>query len=210
MGASRRQTVGLAAADRHIAHEHDPRQRAPMTLCQLFETQLDELDGAQAECATGDSEAARAPAQPQPQPAPELWPELRAEARHQPMANGDLGQRTLAKGALGTVTPSSMLSAKQRGLASHGRILRPGAGPHYSWLNAEQAPKRPEVPVQAWSKIETPGSPTSVIRADIGLPDELAEVVIVGGGPHALAALAALNEGSLLKEDTGLCCPLPQ
>ena len=38
---------------------------------------------------------------------------------------------------------------------------------------------------------------TSVIDGDIGLDDESASVVIVGGGPHALAALAALHEGSL-------------
>ena len=37
---------------------------------------------------------------------------------------------------------------------------------------------------------------TSVIDADLGPHDEYS-VVIVGGGPHALAALAALHEGSL-------------
>ena len=35
------------------------------------------------------------------------------------------------------------------------------------------------------------------IYDDIGLHDESVSVVIVGGGPHALAALAALQEGSL-------------
>ena len=32
---------------------------------------------------------------------------------------------------------------------------------------------------------------------DVGIVDESATVVIIGGGPHALAALAALHEGSL-------------
>ena len=43
---------------------------------------------------------------------------------------------------------------------------------------------------------------TSVID-DIGDNDESCSVVIVGGGPHALAALAALNEGSLAFEQFG-------
>ena len=42
---------------------------------------------------------------------------------------------------------------------------------------------------------------------DIGLGDESVSIVIVGGGPHALAALAALHDdsrpGSLLKVGTG-------
>ena len=38
---------------------------------------------------------------------------------------------------------------------------------------------------------------SSVIDNDAGLNDESCSVVIIGGGPHALAALAALHEGSL-------------
>ena len=44
---------------------------------------------------------------------------------------------------------------------------------------------------------------TSVIDDDIGLNDESASIVIVGGGPHALAALAALHEGSLAFQQYG-------
>ena len=44
---------------------------------------------------------------------------------------------------------------------------------------------------------------TSVIDDDIGLSDERATIVIVGGGPHALAALAALHEGSLAYQQYG-------
>ena len=44
--------------------------------------------------------------------------------------------------------------------------------------------------------------PTSVMDDNIGLEDESASVVIVGGGPHALAALAAL-EGLGLQQSDG-------
>ena len=44
---------------------------------------------------------------------------------------------------------------------------------------------------------------TSVIDDDIGDSDETASVCIIGGGPHALAALAALHEGSLSFEQFG-------
>ena len=37
--------------------------------------------------------------------------------------------------------------------------------------------------------------PVVSVIDDSGLDDESASVVIVGGGPHALAALAALHEG---------------
>ena len=37
----------------------------------------------------------------------------------------------------------------------------------------------------------------SSVIDDVGLHDESATVVIVGGGPHALATLSALHEGSL-------------
>ena len=37
----------------------------------------------------------------------------------------------------------------------------------------------------------------SVIDGDLSLHDESASVVVIGGGPHALAALAALHDGSL-------------
>ena len=38
---------------------------------------------------------------------------------------------------------------------------------------------------------KTPTSPSSVMDFDIGLQDESAGVVIIGGGPHALALLRA-------------------
>lgn len=40
-------------------------------------------------------------------------------------------------------------------------------------------------------------APVLSVMDDIGLHDEFATVVIVGGGPHALAALSALHENSL-------------
>ena len=49
---------------------------------------------------------------------------------------------------------------------------------------------------------------------DIGLQDESAAVVIIGGGPHALACLAALegfqhdNEDTLQRVGTGSCAPV--
>ena len=35
---------------------------------------------------------------------------------------------------------------------------------------------------------------TSVIDNDVGVDDEAVSIAIVGGGPHALSALAALHE----------------
>ena len=43
---------------------------------------------------------------------------------------------------------------------------------------------------------EAKASATSVMD-DIGMHDESASVVIIGGGPHSLAALSALHEGRL-------------
>ena len=40
-------------------------------------------------------------------------------------------------------------------------------------------------------------APVDSVIDDAGIDDESASIVIVGGGPHALAALAALHEGSL-------------
>jgi hypothetical protein len=42
---------------------------------------------------------------------------------------------------------------------------------------------------------------TSVIDDDIGL--QFDDIVIIGGGPHALSALAALHEGSLAFQQFG-------
>ena len=110
------------------------------------------------------------------------------------LGDGALGQRVLAATALGPVTPAHMLSARGwvGGWVGGLRGLKYEDGPHYAWLDASK--QELPVHVQGWSKREA--SPASVIHADISLQDEPAEVVIVGGGPHALAALAALNEGS--------------
>ena len=128
-------------------------------------------------------EAQDAPAQQNLQPTPEL-------------RDGSLGQRVLAASALGPVTPTHMLSARGwvGGWVGGLRGLKYEDGPHYAWLDASE--QKPPVHVQGWSKREAPASPPSVIHADISLQDEPADVVIVGGGPHALAALASLNEGS--------------
>ena len=110
------------------------------------------------------------------------------------LGDGALGQRVLAATALGPVTPAHMLSARGwvGGWVGGLRGLKYEDGPHYAWLDASK--QELPVHVQGWSKREA--SPASVIHADISLQDEPAEVVIVGGGPHALAALAALDEGS--------------
>ena len=93
-----------------------------------------------------------------------------------------------------------MLSTAEKDFASRGQKY--GDGPYYAWLKAKPKTDREMMlPVQSWSKREEPGSPVSVIHPNIGNQDEPAEVVIIGGGPHALAALAALNEDSLLKDD---------
>ena len=59
-----------------------------------------------------------------------------------------------------------------------------------------------------WFKCSCEEAPTSIID-DILVEDERASVVIVGGGPHALAALAALHDGgsskALQKYGTGAC-----
>ena len=154
-----------------------PAAPPPASIGAWLEMQLSELSMG------GTGEAQDAPAQQNLQPAPEL-------------RDGSLGQRVLAASALGPVTPTHMLSARGwvGGWAGGLRGLKYEDGPHYAWLDASE--KKPPVHVQGWSKREAPASPPSVIHADIGLQDEPADVVIVGGGPHALAALASLNEGS--------------
>ena len=50
---------------------------------------------------------------------------------------------------------------------------------------------------------------TSVIDDGLGLHEHSASIVIVGGGPHALAALACLHDGSLgshSEEKSGTVC----
>ena len=52
---------------------------------------------------------------------------------------------------------------------------------------------------EAWSKPCTCETTTiTSVMDDIGLDDESFSVVIVGGGPHALAALTALHDHALL------------
>ena len=46
-------------------------------------------------------------------------------------------------------------------------------------------------------------APKTSVLDDIGLDDEEASIVIVGGGPHALAALAALHEDSFAFQQYG-------
>ena len=194
-------SVGRAAAEAHGYERQRQRQHEGMgvvwTLDQLIETQLKNGGAGGVNTHEGEhgSKIPSAAAQQEIQPVPEL-PQ---EPRHQPRADGALGQRTLAPGALGSVIPTRMSSARHEYL----RPAHQSRVPHYAWLEVEQ--ERP-VQVQGWSKREVPTSPVSVIDSDIGFQDEPAEIVIIGGGPHALAALAALNEGSLQKDDTGSCC----
>jgi hypothetical protein len=133
---------------------------------------------------------------------------------HETRVEGELGY--LRSGALGSVTTTEKMDAEGKVMPGlHGgngseRVRRGhkyADGPQYAWLEAGQAGPASG---QDWSKSEVAPSPCacespmSVMDVDVDLPDEsAAEVVIVGGGPHALAALAALNEGSLEKDSTG-------
>ena len=169
---------------------------SPPPLGAWLEMQFSELSMGGAGGAQDDRHVA--PAQQDLQPAPEL-------------RDGALGQRVLAADALGPVTPAHMMSARGwvGGWVGGLRGLKYEDGPHYAWLDASE--QELPVRVQGWSKREAPASPASVIHAGIlppaapgifnctevvSLQEEPAEVVIVGGGPHALAALAALDEGS--------------
>ena len=111
----------------------------------------------------------------------------------------DVGRHGNAVDALGPTCPVPLTAQEQ--LRMRYATLNYARQPHYAWL--EQKHEKP-VHVQAWSKSEAPASPSSVIDSDVTLRDEPVEVVIVGGGPHALAVLAALNEGSL-KKDVKVC-----
>ena len=68
-------------------------------------------------------------------------------------------------------------------------------------------PKRMQDALQSRSKSGCPKpcceTPTSIMDADLGLDDDSASIVIVGGGPHALAALAALQEKTLAFQQYG-------
>ena len=124
-------------------------------------------------------------------------PDSLHEPRYQPEADRELGQRTLGAGALGTV----IRKAIRTDTVSRGHKY--DSGPRYAWLEAEKARA---VHVQGWAKSEAPGSPLTVVDPDLDLRrDEPADVVIIGGGPHALAALAALNEGALGTDQTRIC-----
>ena len=143
----------------------------------------------------------------------------------QTRAEGELG--ALADDALGAKAPVADVAVSQ-GLATASRRVfaqdkKYQEGPRYSWLEPAQTkpvcmqgwdkcelPKpdsdAPGTPVLTRPRTDAPGSPESVMAAEVDLQDESAEVVIVGGGPHALAALAALNEGAPQKEGSGWCC----
>ena len=78
-------------------------------------------------------------------------------------------------------------------------------GPRYAWLDqsAREFSPTPQRKGSSWDEREAPASPATVIDdADAIVQDEPAEVVITGGGPHALAALSALSaDHSLVKSD---------
>lgn len=49
-------------------------------------------------------------------------------------------------------------------------------------------------------------APATSVMDDLGLHDELAAIVIIGGGPHALACLAALHQDDDLLQKIGTVC----
>ena len=158
----------------------------------------------------GSSETARAREQQEPQPEPELWQE--PEDQPLPTHTEGLGQCVLPADALGPVTPQHKLPPREQWRGLYGKKYEDG--PHYAWLEVDQELERnararrtggaraSEAP---WSEREAPASPASVIDSAAAVQDEPAEIIIIGGGPHALAALAALNDGSHLKDGTGAC-----
>ena len=68
---------------------------------------------------------------------------------------------------------------------------------------AEFASADVEPVAKEWKKSESSkpcyacDAPKTSVIDDLGSHDESASIVIVGGGPHALAALSALHEGRL-------------
>ena len=188
----RRKAVGVGIATKnHATNEHGQRKRVvAWTLHQLIEMQYGQLERG------GDVGVKRDCERPSSDCCPfrrELAPSVNA---------GELGQRTLAAGALGSATANRL--RHDTVIAAKGVMY--GEGPRYTWLREEE--RKMSETSAAWSKSKTPASPSSVMDFDIGLQDESAEVVIIGGGPHALAALAALNEDSILKGDTGTFRPV--
>ena len=139
---------------------------------------------------------------------------------------GELG--ALPVDALGSAAPLADVAVSQGLNSASRRVFAQGhkyqEGPRYSWLEPAKCKKAPVCKNQGWDNCElasgkhttpvltrpradAPGTPASVIdvtdeesAAEVQAPDVQAEVVIVGGGPHALAALAALNEGAEQKE----------
>lgn len=71
-------------------------------------------------------------------------------------------------------------------------------GPKFAWLNA-----RTDLPayMPTWNKSENAAGFIAETEVISGVQDERAEVIIVGGGPHALAALAALHDDGLIRGD---------
>lgn len=131
---------------------------------------------------------------------------------YQPRPGGELG--ALAPDALGSVIPIDKKAAPGLHGGTAYSVMRGMGrdkedGPQYSWLQPAHEQVRLTPRNEVWTKT-TPctcvaPSPKSVILdcSDI----ETADVIIVGGGPHALAALHALTEDA--KDGTkGSCCQL--
>lgn len=195
-GGYRKRVKNAAAEGKERPARGKPAPRS-VPLGAWMEAQLGELSMGSAGAAKVDRvrtrececcEEARAPAQLDLQPEPD-----------QDLREAELGQRVLPANALGPVTPFHKLSARERNRGIQG--MKYDDGPHYAWLDKEQ--EEEPAPVQGWSKSEAPPSPATVIDSAIGLQDEPAKIVIIGGGPHALAALASLKEDSLQTEDAG-------
>jgi hypothetical protein len=145
-------------------------------------------------------------------PPPRMSGQAAAEGRqnaigHRTRGDGDRAMAHLDTGALGSVVQDDKIRSFSE--ASWQR-KKYEDGPHYSWLKASQPRSPSSPPKQAWCTTEPSmprHSPTSIreapIPSNMEASVESAEVVIVGGGPHALAALAALTEDS--KEGTTVC-----
>ena len=142
------------------------------------------------------------PEESKPEPKPFRSADVLGRGRLTAKPSAELGTRFATLGDLGTVAVDT--TAKDSHFRKFpNRNYQPG--PRYAWLDqsAREFSPTPQRKGSSWDEREAPASPASVIDdADAIVQDEPAEVVIIGGGPHALAALSALSaDHSLVKSD---------